>query len=155
MAIMMWISFAIIFSYLAFVILKFGIPYSISDTYYLLGKHGLLFQLALAATAFTAMPMLIDNSSENTKFLAFLACSGLLFVAAAPLFKLELEGKVHYTSAVICCVCLVLWQVFNTSWIVPLVAFALVLIPMLMDRKFTWWLEIATIVSTYASLILY
>lgn len=152
---MMWISFAIIFSYLAFVILKFGIPYSISDTYYLLGKHGLLFQLALAATAFTAMPMLIDNSSENTKFLAFLACSGLLFVAAAPLFKLELEGKVHYTSAVICCVCLVLWQVFNTSWIVPLVAFALVLIPMLMDRKFTWWLEIATIVSTYASLILY
>lgn len=150
---MMWISFAIIFSYLAFVILRFGIPYSISDTYYLLGKHGWLFQLALAATAFTALPMLIDNSSENTKFLAFFACSGLMFVAAAPLFKLELEGKVHYTSAVICCVSLVLWQVFNTSWIVPLVAFALVFIPMIKDKKYTWWLEIATIASTYASLI--
>lgn len=150
---MMWISFAIIFSYLAFVILRFGIPRSISDTYYLLGKYGWLFQLALAATSFTAMPMLIDNSSESTKFLAFLACSGLMFVAAAPLFKLELEGKVHYTSAVICCVSLVLWQVFNTSWIVPLVAFALVFIPMIKDKKYTWWLEIATIASTYASLI--
>lgn len=149
---MMWISFSIIFAYLGFVIGKFGIPRSISDTYYLLCKHGRLFQLALAATAFTAIPMLIDRSSENTRFLAFLACAGLLFVSAAPLFKLELEGKVHYTSAVICCVSLVLWQVFNTSWVVPLVAFALVLIPMIRDKKFAWWLEIATIVSAYVSL---
>ena len=151
----MWISFSIIFAYLGFVIGRFGIPRSISDTYYLLGKYGWLFQLALAATAFTAMPMLIDNSSESTKFLAFLACSGLLFVSAAPLFKLELEGKVHYTSAVVCCAGLVLWQVFNTSGIIPLVCFFLVLYPMLKDKKYTWWLEIATIVSTYASLILY
>lgn len=151
----MWISFSIIFSYLVFVLFKFGIPRSISDTYYLLGRFGWLFQLALAATALTAVPMLIDRSSEGTQFLAFLACAGLLFVSAAPLFKLELEGKVHYTSAVVCCAGLVLWQVFNTSWIVPLVAFALVLIPMIRDKKFTWWLEIATIVSTYVSLIFF
>lgn len=152
---MMWISFSIIFSYLVFVLFKFGIPRSISDTYYLLGKYGWLFQLALAATALTAVPMLIDRSSEGTQFLAFLACAGLLFVSAAPLFKLELEGKVHYTSAVVCCAGLVLWQVFNTSWIVPLGAFVLVLIPMIRDKKFTWWLEIATIVSTYVSLIFF
>ena len=151
----MWISFSIIFSYLVFVLFKFGIPRSISDTYYLLGRYGWLFQLALAATALTAVPMLIDRSSEGTQFLAFLACSGLLFVSAAPLFKLELEGKVHYTSAVVCCAGLVLWQGFNTSWVVPLICFGLVLIPMLMDRKFTWWLEIATIVSTYVSLIFF
>ena len=152
---MMWISFSIIFSYLVFVLFKFGIPRSISDTYYLLGRFGWLFQLALAATALTAVPMLIDRSSEGTQFLAFLACAGLLFVSAAPLFKLELEGKVHYTSAVVCCAGLVLWQVFNTSWIVPLGAFVLVLIPMIRDKKFTWWLEIATIVSTYVSLIFF
>lgn len=148
-------SLLIMCSYLSFVIGRFGIPRSISDTYYLLGKYGWLFQLALATTAFTALPMLIERSSANTQFLAFLACAGLLFVSAAPLFKLDLEGKVHYASAIVCCVGLVLWQVFNTSWIVPLVAFALVLIPMLKDKKYTWWLEIATIVSTYASLILY
>lgn len=102
-------SMVIIFGYLAFVVAKFGIPKSISDTYYLLGKQGWLFQLALAATAFCVVPSLIDASSENTKFLAFLACAGLLFVSAAPLFKMKLEGKVHYTSACICCGGLVLW----------------------------------------------
>ena len=148
-------SLIILFGYLAFVIAKFGIPQSISDTYYLLGKKGWLFQLALAATAFCVVSSLIDASSENTQFLAFLACAGLAFVSAAPLFKMELEGKVHFTSAYICCGSLVLWQILNTSWIIPLACFALVAIPMLNDKKYMWWLEIATIVSAYVSLILF
>lgn len=148
-------SMIILFGYLAFVVAKFGIPKSISDTYYLLGKQGWLFQLALAATAFCVVPTLIDASSERTQFLAFLACAGLAFVAAAPLFKMELEGKVHFTSAYICCGSLVLWQIFNTSWIIPLVCFALVAYPMLKDKKYMWWLEIATIVSAYVSLIFF
>lgn len=148
-------SLIILFGYLAFVVAKFGIPQSISDTYYLLGKQGWLFQLALAATAFCVVPSLIDASSENTKFLAFLACAGLAFVSAAPLFKMELEGKVHFTSAYICCGSLVLWQIFNTSWIIPLACFALVAIPMLKDKKYMWWMEIATIVSAYVSLIFF
>lgn len=148
-------SMVIIFGYLCYVVAKFGIPKSISDTYYLLGKQGWLFQLALAATAFCVVPSLIDASTENTKFLAFLGCAGLLFVSAAPLFKLELEGKVHFTSAYICCGSLVLWQVFNTSWIIPLSCFALVAIPMIKDKKYMWWLEIATIVSAYVSLVFF
>ena len=149
---MLWISFIVIFSYLIFVVAKFGIPKSISDTYYLLGRCGWLFQLALGLTAFTAVPVIIDASSESTQFLAFLGCAGLAFVAAAPLFKMDLEGKVHFTSAYICCGSLALWQVFNTSWIVPMACLALVGIPMIKDKKYMWWLEIATIVSTYASL---
>ena len=148
-------SLIILFGYLCYVVAKFGIPQSISDTYYLLGKQGWLFQLSLASTAFCVVPGLIDASSEYTKFLAFLACAGLAFVSAAPLFKMELEGKVHFTSAYICCGSLVLWQVFNTSWIIPLLCFALVVYPMLKDRKYMWWLEIATIVSAYVSLIFF
>lgn len=146
-------SMVIIFGYLAFVVAKFGIPKSISDTYYLLGKMGWLFQVTLFSVAFLVVPTLIDKSSENTQFLAFLACAGLAFVAAAPLFKMELEGRVHYVSAAICCVGLVLWQVFNACWITPLLCFLAVLIPMVKDKKYMWWLEIATIVSTYVSLI--
>lgn len=152
---MIWLSFAIMFGYFGFVICRFGIPKSISATYYLLGRNGWLFQFALALTAFTALPVLIDASSEETEFLAFLSCGGLLFVSAAPLFRLKFEGAVHYGSALVCCISLVLWQVFNTSWIVPLVAFSLVLIPMLIGKKYTWWLEIATISSAYVSLIVF
>jgi hypothetical protein len=146
-------SLIILLGYLIYVVAKFGIPKSISETFYLLGKQGWMFQVTLFSVAFLVVPTLIDRSSENTRFLAFLACAGLAFVGAAPLFKLELEGKVHYVSAAICCVGLVLWQVFNTSWLVPVVYLALVAIPMLKDKKYMWWLEIATIVSTYASLI--
>ena len=143
----------VIVAYLVFVVCKFGIPQSISDTFYLLGKKGWLFQLTLAVTAFCMMPSLIDASSENTQFLAFLACAGLAFVAFAPLFKMDLEGKVHFVSAYICCGSLVLWQVFNASWLIPAVCFALVFYPMMKDKKYMWWLEIATIVSAYISLL--
>lgn len=146
-------SMVVIFGYLAFVVAKFGIPKSISDTYYLLGKMGWLFKVTLFSVAFLVVPTLIERSSDNTQFLAFLACAGLAFVAAAPLFKMELEGKVHFTSAYICCGSLALWQVFNTSWLVPVVCLALVAIPMVKDKKYMWWLEIATIVSAYVSLI--
>lgn len=140
-------------AYITFVVAKFGIPKSISETHYLLGKMGWLFQVTLFLVAFLVVPTLIDRSSENTRFLAFLACAGLAFVAAAPLFKRELDGKVHYISAAICCVGLVLWQVFNACWVVPLICFVAILPPMLFDGKRMWWLEIATIVSAYVSLI--
>lgn len=150
---MIWVSLIIMSIYLGMVLIRFGIPKSISETYYLLGKQGWLFQVALWGTAFTAVPMLIERSSEDTQFLAFLACAGLAFVAAAPLFKRKLDGKVHYISAAMCCGGLVLWQVFNACWVVPLICFVAIIPPMLFDGKRMWWLEIATIVSAYVSLI--
>ena len=148
-------SLIILFSYLAFVVAKFGIPQSISESYYLLGKMGWVFQITLFVTAFLVIPSLIDASTENTQFLAFLACAGLLFVGAAPLFKQEFDNKVHFTSAALCCGSLVLWQVFNSSWVIPAVCFCFVCYPMLKDKKYVWWLEIATIVSAYVSLIFF
>lgn len=150
---MIWASLIIMLGYLGMVLIRFGIPKSISETYYLLGNMGWLFQVTLFSVAFLVVPELIDRSSEGTRFLAFLACAGLAFVGAAPLFKMELEGKVHYISAAICCGGLVLWQVFNASWVVPLICFIAIIPPMLFDGKRVWWLEIATIVSAYVSLI--
>ena len=150
---MIWASLIIMLGYLGMVLIRFSIPKSISETYYLLGKYGWLFQLTLFSVAFLVVPTLIDRSNENTRFLAFLACMGLAFVGAAPLFKRKLDGKVHYISAAMCCGGLVLWQVFNASWVVPLICFVAILPPMLFDGKRMWWLEIATIVSAYVSLI--
>ena len=145
-------SMIILLGYLAFVVAKFGIPKSISETFYLLGKKGWMFQITLFVTAFLVVPSLIDASSEDTQFLAFLACAGLIFVGAAPLFKRTFDNKVHFISAALCCGSLVLWQVFNSSWVIPSVCFGLVCYPMLRGRKYIWWIEIATIISAYVSL---
>lgn len=150
----MILSMIILFGYIAFVVAKFGIPNSISDSYYLLGKKGWMFQITLFVTAFLVMPSLIGASSEDTQFLAFLACAGLIFVGAAPLFKRTFDSKVHFISAALCCGSLVLWQVFNACWVVPIVCFLAVLYPMFKDKKYMWWLEIATIASAYISLLL-
>ena len=150
---MILISLIIMLSYLGMVLIRFGIPKSVSETYYLLGKMGWLFQVTLFSVAFLVVPTLIERSSEGTRFLAFLACMGLAFVGAAPLFKRKLDAKVHYISAAMCCGGLVLWQVFNACLLVPLICFVAFLPPMLFDGKRMWWLEIATIVSAYVSLI--
>lgn len=147
-------SMIVLLGYLAFVVAKFGIPKSISESYYLLGKMGWMFQITLFVTAFLVIPSLIDASTENTQFLAFLACAGLLFVGAAPLFKREFDKKVHFIAAVLCCGSLVLWQVFNSSWVIPALCFCFACYPMMKDKKYMWWLEIATIVSAYISLLL-
>lgn len=148
----MILSMIVLFGYLALVVAKFGIPKSISDSYYLLGNRGWMFQVTLFLVAFSVMPTLIDKSSEDTQFLAFLSCAGLIFVGAAPFFKRQFDNKVHFISAAICCGGLVLWQIFNASWITPLVCFLALLYPMFKDKKYMWWLEIATIVSAYVSL---
>lgn len=109
----------IIVAYTIFVVCKFGIPRSLSDTYYLLNKNGWLFQLVLVVFAFLVIPIWLDCSSENTEFLAFLSCSGIWFVAAAAAFKIDLTGVVHYVSAVLCCVCAVVWQLFEFSPFIP------------------------------------
>ena len=148
-------SISVLFGYLSFVISKFGIPPSISETYYLLGGgvKGIWFQVAMLLIAFSVAPVLIHSSSQNTQFLAFLSCAALAFVGVAPMFKMKLEGKVHYTAAYICCGGLVFWQVFNTWWLVPAICFILAALLMSVDKKYMWWMEIATIVSAYVSLI--
>ena len=154
---LLFFSMAVLFGYLAFVVAKFGIPPSISESYYLLckGSNGIWFQIALLLTAFSIAPVLIHSSSQNTQFLAFIPCAALAFVAVSPMFKMELEGKVHHVSAYVCCGGLVLWQVFNASWIVPAACFVLSVFPIVVDKRYIWWMEIAAIVSIYVSLIFF
>lgn len=148
-------SILVLMIYLSYVVERFGIPNSISDTYYLLGGKvkGLVFQGVLTLTAFLMIPVLLSRSSESTEFLAFFACAGLLFVAAAPCFKDSSERIIHFVSAFVCCGSLLLWQIFNASWITSLVCVGLSAYPAIKDKKYLWWFEIATVMSTYVSLI--
>lgn len=91
-------------------------PESISATYYMLGKRGWIFQTVMILVGFLLMPAWISIAKEQHIFLAFLSCASLMFVAAAPAFRLELEGKVHYASAAVCCTCAVFWQILEGMW---------------------------------------
>lgn len=131
-----------------------GIPDSLSSTYYALGRKGWLFQMALWAVSFTLLPVWMETASDRYGWMVFLSCASLSFVASAPCFRMELEGKVHYVSAAVCCVCAIGWQIMEGVWDTLLLFGMLGFMLTLSDRsKWCWWTECAVVVSLYANLV--
>lgn len=119
------ISLCVFLVYLTGMYVYFGIPASISDTYYKLEKRkkgaGWLFTAMCWAVAGTLLPAWLDMTPDTYQFTAFLACAGLLFVGAAPQFKLKLTGGVHYGSAAICVIFSQIWVGLTCWWLLPMV----------------------------------
>lgn len=152
MTILLSIATIICVAYLAYSMLK-GIPESLSATYYSLGKHGWVFQLVMAAIAFLLIIVWLPLCDGRHQWTAFLSCASLLFVSAAPAFRLSLDGAVHYTSAIICCVCAVLWQILEGLWDVTLwFAFIGGMLTLMWRDKWCWWVECAVVGSVFANL---
>lgn len=96
------IGFAVIFLYSAYIWWKRKeMPQSISATVYDLDiKRKWVFTAVMFLVTFMIVPQMIEKASENTKFLAFLTCGGILGVGADPLCHNE-EHPIHYVSAII------------------------------------------------------
>lgn len=151
------ISLILLTAYIAYAVIYCGMPSSLSDTYYQLEKHDRkkgLFQIAMILPAFLLLPAWLECSMENIQFLAFLSCGGLIFVGAAPCFKLELDGKVHYASAAVCGFSAVLWVILSGMWYIPLVAFAIAIYLMIKYKNWMFWVECAAFLSTYLAVLL-
>lgn len=105
--------------YLALSIESYGIPPSLSETYYLLGRtpfgfnklKASIFTFMMWAISFTLLPAMLDLTPDSFKFLMFLALASICFVGAAPNFKDPDEGKVHSTSAILAACFGILWSV--------------------------------------------
>ena len=98
------ISFAVLFSYTAYYLLRVGLLPSHSDSYFALRKQGWLFQVSLFLTAFLLMIDLLNITPEPFKFTVFFTCAPVLFTAFAPDFrkakgKVTMERKVHMLGA--------------------------------------------------------
>ena len=129
------------------------IPESLSATYYDLGNHGWMFQVLMLAMGVLLFPVWVSVSECGHEWMAFVACASLLFVAAAPAFRLPLVGAVHYGSAVVCCVCAVLWQIMEGLWDVTLwFGFVGGMLSLAWRDKWCWWLECAVVGSILCNL---
>lgn len=150
------ISLVTLAAYIIYAVRVCGVPWSLSDTYYLLQKRNRpkwLFQAAMILPAMVLMPVWIECSSENIQYLAFLSCGGLMFVGSAPLFKEEFQSKVHYVGAVISGVAMILWVVFSGMWYLPTVTFTIALLLILKYQKWLFWAEMAAFASAYAGVL--
>lgn len=152
------IALVVFLVYLVGIIGVFGIPASISDTYYLLEKKrkglGWLFTAMCWIVGGTLLPAWLDMTPETYQFSAFLAAAGLLFVGAAPQFKLSLTGWVHHGAAALCGMSAVLWCILSGLWFIPFNCFLIFGWLALRYGKPMFWLELAAFGATYLTIFL-
>ena len=163
------IALALFVTYIAVAIHFFGVPESLSNTYYLYeAKHkglGWVFTIFMWVLALLLLPAWISTSigagpwMNYFTFLSFISAAAIAFVGTAPRFHDDAEGKVHVIAAAICAATAVLWDfvICWHIWYVFLIALVLVVLATVWSKTWrdckTFWLEMMAFVPTFAVLI--
>ena len=144
---------------------NFGVPDSLSMTYYLWkekSNKGYLFPLMMYAVVAFMMPAWITMSEgSDFQFLAFLAPAAIAFVATAPAFKSDdLENVVHTTAAIVAAFCSLVWVAAITPyWWMILVWLGFIALAAILTSSYktalVYWLEQVAFGATFTSAILY
>ena len=143
----------------------FGVPESLSNTYYLYKEKwnkGWLFCLMMYLVVALMMPAWISLSEgSNFQFLAFLAPASIAFVGTAPAFKSDdLENVVHSAAAIVAAICSLAWvAVITPYWWMILVWFGFIALAAILTSSYksclVYWLEQVAFGATFTSAILF
>lgn len=143
----------------------FGIPESLSDTYYHYKKKwniGWVFSAMMYLVVGFMMPAWITMSEgSDFQFLSFLAPASIAFVGLAPKFKdADLEKLVHTLSAIVAAVASMVWVVLVTPYWAAIPVFSVIyLIKACWTKTYRsgriYWLEQIAFCSTFTAAILY
>lgn len=145
------LSCLIMSSFLTAYIVRFGLPTSISATYYHTDAKWLMPVCTATAGILTLVPIL-EHTPEQYQFVAFFIVASILFVAFAPAFREELEGKVHSGAAIILGISAVAWLILTAG--VPWLAIAGVAVGTKNRKQFVFWLEVGVLLNLYIVLLL-
>ena len=143
----------------------FGVPHSLSMTYYLWKEtngKGWIFSLMMYVVVALMMPAwIVMSEGSDYQFLSFLAPTAIAFVGAAPAFMgSRLENRVHSVSAIFAAGCSLAWVVLVTPyWYSILIWFAVAALRCAMTKSLKtstiYWLEYIAFGATFMSAIMY
>ena len=161
-----FIAFIIYLVYNGIAIKLFGIPRSLSDTYYLYKEKKnwmrMFFPIMMISIVALLMPSWLEISEGSTyQFLAFLAALGIAFVGAAPEFKNGgMDYKVHSISAYCAATFAILWVILVSKlWITPIIWFVSITLLAISTKTVKtstiYWLETVAFMSTFTSILTY
>ncbi len=159
-------AFAIYICYNFAVLGLFGIPHSLSQTYYDFKSRKscqrMLFPIVMIGVGISLLPAWLEISEgSNFMFMAFLVSAGILFTGAAPSFKeSDIENKVHTGSAFFSATFALLWIVFVAKlwWFIIVWGIMISLVAIITNTLkscLTYWLETVSIMSTFSAIIAY
>ena len=139
------ISLVIFLTYNIWIGSKFGIPSTLSQSYYVLEDYkkglGWVFTIMMWVISGLLLPgwlevsELVSTWSIYLRVLSFITIAGLLFVGAAPAFRsIGLEPIVHEVSAKVAAAAALIWCLV-VCWQIMYVPFAIMAIVALI----AWW----------------
>lgn len=164
------ISLLLFTMYNAVSLKQFGIPKSLSETFYLWNSKksglGYIFTGMMFSMAFTLVPAwmelgeVISSWSTYLSPLIFFTCAAIAFVGAAPAFRgCVLESKVHTIAAMIAAVCAITWCL-AVCWqimYVPLLTAGVVAVIGWLTKSWkkasVYWLEMMAFGATFVTVI--
>ena len=164
------ISLLLFTAYNAVALKRFGVPKSLSETFYLWNSVkknlGYIFTGMMGGMSLTLLPAWIEVGNQVSSwspflnFLVFFTCGAIMFVGVAPAFRSnKMEGTVHELAAKIAAACALIWcfVVCYQIWYVPLACIIAVLIAGLCTRTFkkcsVYWLEMMAFAATFMTVI--
>jgi hypothetical protein len=146
------VSFITFTAYIVYVVAKYGIPRSVSDSYYLLGRCGYVFTGWCWAVALSVAAVMFEQSEGcGYQFLGLFAGGGLAFVGAAPLFRSH-EKIIHYCSAGVCALAALVWMAAAGWWYVPAAFLTVAGCVAWRFGKVVFWIELGLFCAMYATI---
>lgn len=147
-------------------LILFGVPKSLSMTYYLFKERKntlkILFPAMIAMLCLLLIPCWLELSEgSNFQFLSFLAPAALMFVGFTPAFNdADMYKTIHNIAAYTCAVFALLWIILVTPyWYVILIVLgvmaAISIVTKTWKTCYIYWLEMVAFVSLFISIILY
>lgn len=136
--------------YISFIVGRYGILPSISDSYYRLPK-----KLRILFTLFCwgfALPAAIIGIDLTDNFLMFFAGSGIMFVGAAAEFQEKMTKTVHFTGAAIGIISAQLSTAIDFHLYYVNIIFIVLSLAILLGKRlnilknYLWWIEIVAFV---------
>lgn len=164
------VAISIFIIYNAVAIHFFGIPKSLSETFYLYQNKrsglGYIFTGMMFTVALTLMPAWIEITevistwSHYLTVLPFFGAAMIAFVGAAPAFRsCELESKVHVISATAAAVFSLLWCAvvcYKIAYIIPISAviiWSIAFATKTQKTAQTYWWEMVAFLATFTTIV--
>ena len=158
-------SLVILMSYTVAVCIKFGIPTTLSESYYFIYKK-YLFTLVLWLSGFLLLPPIMEMTGGDTQIIPFLSIVGIMIVGAAPKYK-EQERTLHIIGATMAGFFSQLWIILYAypwtllTWFILIIWAIGILIESklvkwseeLDKRKWFFWAEMLAFVNLYLNII--
>ena len=152
------ISLTVFLAYIFTSILLFGVPRSLSQTYYLFERRkkglGAMFTLFMWMTGFPLLIAWIDVLQNDWDFLPFVAVASLMFVGTATAYRVPMTREVHLLSALLSALSSVLWSVIygSVGHLIIIILLTLIIV-MYNNRNRVFWLEMGAFINIYFQIL--